>query len=53
MKKTKTKRNPRDVVFPVPRGYKFDTEGAIKIAKRIAALEEKEQVKYARCSNCN
>lgn len=51
--KKKTTKSKRDVVFAVPRGYKFDTEGAIAIAKRIAAIDEEERCNCSRCANCN
>jgi len=40
----KTKKIPnKNIVFPVPKGYKFDTAGAIKIAREISTLRDKKE----------
>jgi len=54
MPNNKQKILKRDVVFPVRRGYKFDVEGAVKIAQRIHDLQiqEERESKEERSEHC-
>ena len=46
------KTHNKNVVFPVPKGYKFDTAGAIKIAQEISTLREKEGKQISQQCQC-
>lgn len=36
----------KEIIFPVGKNYKFDVDGAIKIAQQINAIQEKEEKRH-------
>lgn len=42
-KDKQTTRKNKDIVFPVQKGYEFDTNGAIEIARQISIIQEMEE----------